>query len=179
MTQPAVLHWILFIALAHMLSGRVSASPQTFPVAPQKLGQLEVTVSKIEQFSMTGDRFDGGPITSSLVGRIYLPFKNVGDSPVCASLLPSVEEYKGAEWQYTQTIKTGFAYNPKIEELRPGKETSGYYDFRPSPQSRDYVLDLQQIARTQDCGKRSESKNAATSGAPSGRFSLSRSTKQQ
>ncbi|MGB7753241.1 MAG: hypothetical protein WCF88_16925 [Candidatus Acidiferrales bacterium] len=167
------------VTLALILGGFVGAYTQTAPAPAKKLGELEITVSKVEQFSMTGDRFDGGPISSSLVGRIYLRFKNVGDSRVCTSLVPSVEEYKGAEWQYTQPIKTGFAYNPKIEKLTPGAETSGCYDFRPSPQKRDYVLVLQQVARTQDCGKRSESKNATTSDAPSVRFSLSESTKQQ
>ncbi len=128
---------------------------------------------------MTGDRFDGGPVSSDRVGRIYLRVRNVGDFPACASFVPSLEEYKRAKWQYTQPIKTGFAYNPKIEKLRPGAETTGYYDSRPSPQARDYVLVLQQVARTQDCGKRSESKNATAPDAPSVRFSLSRSRKQQ
>jgi len=167
------------VTLALILGGFVGAYPQTAPAPAKKLGELEITVSKVEQFSMTGDRFDGGPISSSLVGRIYLRFKNVGDYPVCASLVPSVEAYKGAEWQYTQPIKTGFAYNPKIEKLTPGAETSGYYDFQPSPQKRDYVLVLRQNTQTQKCGKTSENKNATTSNAPSVRFSLSESSERQ
>jgi hypothetical protein len=170
---------LLVVRLALILGGFVGAYPQTAPAPTEKLGELEITVSKVEQFSLTGDRFDGGPISSSPVSRISLRFKDVGDFPVCASLVPSVEEYKGAEWQYTQTIKTGFAYNPKIEKLRPRAETTGRYDFRPSPQKRVYVLVLQQAARTQDCQKRSESKNATTSDAPSVRFSLSGSSRQQ
>ena len=167
------------VALALILNGLVSAFPQTVLATPEKLGQLEITNSKVEQFSMTGDRFDGGPTFARPAGHIYLRFKNAGGFPVCAALVPSVAAYKGADWQHTQQVKTGFAYNPQIEELRPGKETMGYYDFRPSPQKRDYVLVLQQVARTQDCGKRSESKNATTSDAPSVRLLLSRRTKQQ
>jgi hypothetical protein len=93
--------------------------------------------------------------------------------------VPSVEELKGTEWQYTQPIKTGSAYNHKIEKLRPGAETTGYYDFRPSPQHRDYVLVLQQLIQTQKCDNRSEHKNATTSDAPSVRFSLWESSEQQ
>src|SRR5271156_1172078 len=179
MPRSVVCRWMPLVSSALILSGLVGASPQSVPATPQKLGQLEITVSKVEQFSMTGDRFDGGPISSSLVGRIYLRFKNVGDYPVCASLVPSVEAYKGAEWQYTQPIKTGFAYNPKIEKLTPGAETSGYYDFQPSPQKRDYVLVLRQTTQTQKSGKTSENKNATTSNAPSVRFSLSESSERQ
>jgi hypothetical protein len=179
MTKSVGFRRMVVVASALILNGLVSASPQTSSVTPEKLGQLEITVSKVEQFSMVGDRFDGGPVSYSLAGRVYLRLKNIGDFPVCASLVPSVEEYKGAQWQYTQTIKTGFAYNPKIEKLRPGAETMGYYDFRPSPQKRDYVLVLQQLAAMQDCGETSESKNAPTSDAPSVRFSLSRNTKQR
>src|SRR5271170_2025214 len=143
MTKPIVFRWMPVVAAALILNGLISAFPQTVSATPEKLGQLEITVSKVEQFTMIADRFDGTAISSGRrVGRIYLHFKNVGDFPVCTSLVPSVEEYKGAEWQYTQPITTGFAYNPKIERLRPGAVTSGYYDFQPSPQKRDYVLVL-------------------------------------
>jgi hypothetical protein len=179
MTMPAILRWMPVVASAVILNGLVSASPQTVLATREKLGQLEITVSRVEQFSMTADRFDGRPNSTDRIGRIYLHFKNVGDFPVCASLVPSVEEFKGAEWQYTQPIKTGFAYNPKIEKLRPGVETSGYYDFRPSPQKRDYVLVLQLLAQTQKCGDVSESNKATTSDSPTVRFSLSEGASQQ
>ena len=126
---------------------------------------------------MVGDSFDGETISHHQFGYIYLHFKNLGDFPVCVSLVPAVEEYKGSELQYTQALKTGFAYNPKIENLKRGGETSGYYDFRPSPQKRTYVLVLQQAARTQECGERSEAKNATTSERPSVRFPLSGNTR--
>ncbi len=179
MTKPLVFRRMQLVAIALILNGLVSAASQTVAATPEKLGQLEITVSKVEQFSLTADRFDGGPISSDRVGRIYLRFKNVGNSPVCAWLVPSVEEYKGAEWQYTQTIKTGFAYNPKIEKLRPGTETSGYYDFRPSPQKRNYALVLQQTDETQNCEERNRSKGATMSDVSTVRFSLPGNPKQQ
>jgi hypothetical protein len=101
------------------------------------LGQLEISVSKVAQFSMVADACDGRITSSDRIGRVYVHFKNVGEFPVCASLVPFVEEYKGAEWQYMQRIKTGFAYNPKIEKLGPTAETSECFDFRPSPPKRD------------------------------------------
>lgn len=179
MTKSVVFRWILVVAAALILSGLVSALAQSLSAMPQKLGQLEITVSKVEQFSMIADTFDGRTTSSQRLGRIYLRVRNVGDFPVCASLVPSVEEYKGAEWQYTQTIKTGFAYNPKIEKLMPGAETTGYFHFEPSPQKRDYVLVLQQHARTQKCDKTGDSGNATTSEAPTARFPLSENPKQQ
>jgi hypothetical protein len=78
--------------------------------------------------------------------------------------MPFVEEYKGSELQYRQPLKTGFTYNPKIDSPKPGAETTGYYDFRPSPLKRTYVLILQQRAETQKCGETSESRNVATFG---------------
>jgi hypothetical protein len=177
MLQPQQSHWILAVALALILSGLDSASPQTVSAPPEKLGQLQITVSKVEQYTMIGDRFDGGPIRYRPFGYIYLHFKNVGPLPVCVSLVPSVEEYKGSEPQYKQPLKTGFAYNPKIENLKPGRETSGYYDFQPSPQKRTYVLMLQQAGQTQKCGEGGKTESAATSEGPSARFPLSGNTK--
>jgi len=179
MTKPVVFRWMPVFAAALIFNGLIGASPQTVLATPRKLGQLEVTVSKVEQYLMVADTFDGRTTSSHRVGLIYLRFKNVGDSPRCATLVPSVEEYKGAEWQYTQPIKTGFAYNPTIEKLRPGAETTGYYDFRPSPHKRDYVLVLQQLVQTQTCGNTSEKKNATTSDAPSVRISQSETSEQQ
>ncbi|MGA8406821.1 MAG: hypothetical protein WB680_06545, partial [Candidatus Acidiferrales bacterium] len=83
----------------------------------------------------------------------------------------------GSELQYTQPLKTGFSYNPKIENLKPGREASGYYDFQPSPQTRTCVLILQQARQTQKCGEGGKTENAATSEGPSVRFSLSGNTK--
>jgi hypothetical protein len=179
MTRAFVCRRLLVVTLALILDGFVSAYPQTAPAPTEKLGQLEITVSKVEQFSVTADTFDGRTTSSHLVGRIYLHFKNVGDSAVCTSLVPFLEEYKGAEWQYTQKIKTDSAYNSQIEVLMPGAETTGYFDFQPSSQKREYVLVLQQVTRTQACGKMSERKNATKSDAPTVRFSLSESSKRQ
>jgi hypothetical protein len=179
MTKPVIFRCMPVFAAALILNGLVSAPPQSASATPKKLGQLEITLSKVEQYSMVADTFNRRTTSSHRVGLIDLRFKNLGDIPICATLVPSVEEYKGTEWQYTQPIKTGFAYNPKIEKLRPGAETTGYYDFRPSPQQRDYVLVLQQLVQTQKCGNRSEHKNATTSDAPSVRFSLSERSEQQ
>src|SRR5271170_5861083 len=174
MTRALECRWPLVFILAMILDGFVSAYPQTVAAPSEKLGQVEITVSKVEQGSMIADRFDGGPPASSYPeGRIYLQFKNVGDIPVCVEFVPAVEEYKASELQYTQPIKTGFAYNPQIENLKVGAESSGYYDFRPSPQKRDYVLVLRQAAQTQKCGKKRETRNTRTSDAPTVRFSLS------
>jgi hypothetical protein len=85
------------VATAVILNGLVSASAQAVPVTTEKLGQLEITVSRVEQFSMTGDRFEADPISSPLVGHVYFRIKNVGDFPVRAALVAPGDEYKGAE----------------------------------------------------------------------------------
>lgn len=179
MTKPVIFRCMPLFAAALILNGLVSASPQSASATPHKLGQLEITVAKVEQCSMVADTFARRTTSSHRVGLIDFGFRNAGDIPSCAPLVPSVEELKGTEWQYTQPIKTGSAYNHKIEKLRPGAETTGYYDFRPSPQQRDYVLDLQQLVQTQKSGNRSEHKNAPTSDAPSVRFSLWERSEQQ
>ncbi len=135
------------------------------------LGKLKISVVKTDQTVLIADSFIG-PSTYLRLGQIYMSIQDIGDFPVCAMFVPSVEEYKGAEWQYTQPIKTGFAYNPKIEKLRPGAVTSGYYDFRPSPQKRDYVLVLQQVGHTQKCGAQGQDNNAAAAEVRTVRLSL-------
>jgi hypothetical protein len=177
MTKPARFRCLVVVALALVSDGFLHATPQTGSVPTKVLGPLEITVSKVEQYTAAGDRFDGGPISYYQFGYIYLHFKNVGDSRACVSLVPSVEEYKGSELQYTQQLQTGFGYNPKIQDLQPGRETSGYYEFHPSPQRRAYVLVLQQRSRTQTCGQRNQSRNVKMSDAPSVRFAVSGNTK--
>jgi hypothetical protein len=176
-TKSARFRCLFVVALALGSYGFVEATPQTGPAPTKALGQIEVTVSKVEQYTMVGDSFNGRTTSYNQSGYIYLHFKNVGHLPVCVSLLPSVEEYKRSELQYTQPLKTGFAYNPKIENLNPGRETSGYYDFQPSPQKRSYDLILQQAAQTQKCGAGGKTNNATTSEGPSVRFPLSENTK--
>jgi hypothetical protein len=156
--------------LAAFRAGEVS-SPIAEPPS-EWLGNLKIRVVKTEQTVLIADSFIG-PSTYLQVGQIYVRIQNSGDFPVCASLVPTVEEYKGAEWTYTQPIQTGFAYNPKIEKLRPGAQASGRYDFRPSPQKRDYVLVLQQAGQTQKCGARGADNNAAALDARTVRLSLS------
>ena len=177
MTEPKPIRWLLLVPLALAFCAREGGSAQKASSCSESLGQLQITVSKVEQYTMVGDSFDGRTTSYNQFGYIYLHFKNVGHLPVCVSLLPSVEEYKGSELQYTQPLKTGFAYNPKIENLKPGRETSGYYDFRPSPQKRTYVLILQQDGQRQKCGEGDKTKDAATSEGPSVRFPLSENTK--
>ncbi len=164
--------WILLVSFAPAALGAGGVSSQIAESPAKLLGNLKISVVKTDPTVLIADSFIG-PSTYLRLGQIYVSIQNVGDFPVCATLVPSVEEYKGAEWQYTQPIKTGFAYNPTIEKLRPGAQTSGYYDFRPSPQKRDYVLVLDQAGQTQKCGARSEDKNAAALDARTVRLSLS------
>lgn len=173
MTKSRRIRRLLLVPLALAFLALARASAQRTSSSPENLGQLQITVSKVELYTMAGDRFDRGPISYYQFGYIYLHFKNVGNFPVCVSLTPFVEEYQGSELQHTQPLKTGFAHNPKIENLKPGGESSGYYDFRPSPQNRTYVFVLREQGPMQQCEEQSKSKNATTSDGPSVRFPLS------
>jgi hypothetical protein len=114
------------------------------------LGNLKIEISKVGQIALVGDSFSG-PSSYREVGKIYLHIMNVGKFPVCSRIVPSVEEYKGSELWYTMSLKTGLYYNPKIQHLKPGAEAAGYFDFKPSPQRRDYVLVLEEQNETQTC----------------------------
>jgi hypothetical protein len=129
-----------------------SGTPQKALSATALLGNLRVEILKVEQTELVGDSFTG-PSISRQFGRVYLNIRNIGDFRVCGTLMPSIEEYKDSELQYTQKLKSGFTYNPKIKNLAPRAEVSGYYDFKPSPQKRDYVLILRERDGTQRCNK--------------------------
>jgi hypothetical protein len=148
-----------------------SGTPQKAPSATALLGNLRVEILKVEQTELVADSFTG-PSSSRKFGRIYLNIKNIGDFPVCGTLMLSIEEYKDSELQYTQKLKNGFTHNPKIENLAPGVEVSGYYDFKPSPQKRDYVLVLQERDETQRCDKPADVEHS--SGSHSARLPLSK-----
>jgi hypothetical protein len=104
MTKPGRFRWLLVVALALLFNGFAGASPQTGSTPTEMLGQLEITVSKVELFTLIADRFVGGSGSFSQFGRVHLHFKDKGNSPVCVSLIASVEEYKGTELQYVQPL---------------------------------------------------------------------------
>lgn len=160
----------LIIALSVLSAPVQSRPPQKVPIATASLGNLRIEIVKVEQTTSAVDSFDG-PSRSHLRGRVYLRIRNIGDFPVCSVLLPSMEEYKGSELQYAQELKTGLKYNPKTKSLAPGVESSGYFDFRPSPQQRDYVFVLQERNGGQRCGEATKAEDAVLD-APVARLPL-------
>src|ERR1700735_814967 len=120
---------------------------QKTPAPSASLGNLKIEISKIEKTTMVGDALKG----LSTYGEIHVKIKNIGEFPVCAKIVASVEQYKSSELQYTQLLNVGLPYNPEIQNLPPGTEVSGYYDFKPSAQKRNYVLVLEQRGATQRC----------------------------
>jgi hypothetical protein len=142
----------VLISLMFMTISAEVSLPQKPPASSSRLGNLRIEISKVDQTVMVGDSFSG--LSSyRMLGKIYLKIRNDGDFPACVAIVPTVEEYKGSELQHTQSLRTALAYNPKIQNLPPGAETSGYYEFNPSPQIRNYALVLQERNETQPCEK--------------------------
>ena len=150
---------------------------QKMPVPSALLGNLKIEISKIEQTTMVGDALKGLS-TYRPTGAVYLKIKNIGDFSVCATILASVEEYKGSELQYTQWLSIGLPYNPQIQNLPPGTEVSGYYDFKPSAQKRNYVLVLEQRGVTQRCKPSSRVTEDSNTGTKSARLAFPSSPAQ-
>ena len=140
---------VLFAMFLSSAPGR-SGFARKPPAASALLGNLKIEISKVDRSVVVGDSFSG-PSSYQQFGKVHVKIRNVGDFPACAVLVPSIEEYKGSELQYTQELKTDLPYNPKIKNLAPGTEASGYYDFTPSPQKRDYVLVLGERDARQHC----------------------------
>ena len=70
---------MLLAPLALAFQMPAGASAQRASPSPENLGQLQITVSKVEQYTMVGDGFDGGPISYRRFAYIHLHLKNVGD----------------------------------------------------------------------------------------------------
>jgi hypothetical protein len=153
----------LIIVLLVLSAPVQSRPPQKVPIATASLGNLRIEILKVEQTTLVVDSFNG-PSSSQVRGRVYLRIRNIGDSRVCSDLLPSMEEYKGSELQYAQELKTGLKYNPRTKSVPPGTESSGYLDFKPSPQLRDYILVLQERNGGQRCGKATKADDAVADG---------------
>jgi hypothetical protein len=160
MTMRANFSLVLFAMFLFSAPGR-SGLVREPPAASALLGNLKIKISKVDRSVQIGDSFSGSS-SDQQFGKVHVKIRNVGDFPACAALVPSIEEYKGSELQYTQDLKTDLHYNPKIKNLAPGAEASGYYDFTPSPQKRDYVLVLGERDATQRCNTLKNAKSSDT-----------------
>ena len=154
---------LVIVLLSLLISRQDSVFSQTVSAQAERLGNLEVGISKIEQFTLIEDNFHGPSHYRDLV-YVHVRFKNAGNFRICAQLTPSVEEYKDSELWNTEPIKTGFPENPKIHDLKPGDESTGQYEFQLSPARRTYVLVLEQPSRSQGCGAQRKVKKAFVSG---------------
>jgi hypothetical protein len=160
--------WVI-VLLSLLISRQDSVFPQTAQTKTERLGNLEVGISKVEQSTLIGDNFHGSTHYEHIVS-VYVRFKNVGNFRVCGQLIPSVEEYKDSELWNTEPIKTGFP--PEIHNLKPGDESTRLYQFQLSPGRRTYVLVLEQPSRSQGCGAQRKEKKTFVSGKRIVRLSL-------
>ena len=149
---------LMFLTCVPIPRGGVQQAPSVSAL----LGNLKVEISGVDRSVLIGDSFSG-PSSYQQFGKVHVKIRNVGDFPACVVLVPLIEEYKDSKLQYRQELKTGLPYNPKIKHLIPGTETSGYYDFTPSPQKRDYVLVLGERDATQRCDPMNNTKSSETS----------------
>jgi len=124
------------------------ASPKQTAV---QLGQLEIIATDIQHIAFIGDSFPGPSKYSESI-RVFVRIKNVGDSPVCAKLIPTIEEYKGSELWRTDPVKPEYALVPEVRNLSPGKAISGSYMFELEPAKRKYILVIEQKSAGQSCG---------------------------
>jgi hypothetical protein len=161
---------LLIVALSLISAPDRSGASQKVPISTAVLGNLKIEILRVDQTVLIGDSLIGRS-SFQRFGKVYVKIRNVGDFPACAALTPSLEEYRGSELQFTQQLKTGLAHNPQIKNLAAGAEASGYYDFKPSPQKRNYILVLQQRNHTQRCDKPTNAEDAA-SNAPTARLPL-------
>jgi hypothetical protein len=164
-------HHSAIVFLSLLIPGQDTVSSQAVSAQTERLGNLEVGISKVEQLTFIGDNFYGPTHYTNLV-YVHVRFKNVGNFRICAQLTPSVEEYKDSELWNTERIKTGFPYNPKIHDLKPGDESTGLYEFQLSPARRTYVLVLEQPNRSQGCGAQRKVRETFVSGERIVRLSL-------
>jgi hypothetical protein len=145
--HPFVLTALMSLVMFHNAQVTVASPKQT----TAQLGQLEVRASHIEGQVIIADTFTG---PSRYIERIYVyvSIKNVGESPVCAELIPTIEEYKGLEFWRADPIKSEYIVMPRVRNLAPGKKISGSYAFEPEPAKREYVLVIEQKSASQSCG---------------------------
>src|SRR5947209_7033208 len=95
-----------------------------------QLGQLEIIATHIEHKLIIADNFTGPSRQFERID-VYVSIKNVGDSPVCAKLIPTIEEYKGLELWRTDPVKPTYSLAPRVRDLAPGMAISGSYTFEP------------------------------------------------
>jgi len=143
-----VLAALMSLVTFHNVQVKVPSSKQT----TAQLGHLELRVTHINGQVIIADNFTGPSKHTERID-IYMSIKNVGDSPVCAELLPAIEEYKGLEFWRTDPVKPENIRIPKVRNLAPGKTISGSYTFEPEPVKRRYILVIGQKHPNQICGE--------------------------
>ena len=132
------------------------ASPKQTAV---QLGQLEIIATDIQHIAFIGDSFPGPSKYSESI-RVFVRIKNVGDSPVCAKLIPTIEEYKGSELWRTDPVKPEYALVPEVRNLSPGKAISGSYMFELEPAKRNTSWSSNKRARAKAAGICKKIRNA-------------------
>lgn len=168
----SVMCWLLCLAtLPFLLGWQDKGLSQTVSEQPDRLGRLQISVTKFEQFILVGDSFTG-PTHYDRIGHVYLRIRNVGDFPICAELVPTVEEYKNSELWNIKPVKTGFRDDPKVRQLEPGGESTGSYSFQLSPAQRTYVLVLEQREKSQGCGEQRRDRKTFVTGTRALRLAL-------
>lgn len=171
MTSLSVCRSLMIASLTFLFAWQDYALSQAVTPETKRLGNLELSVSKVEHSILIADSFTG-PTHYTSIAQVYLRIRNVGEFPICAELIPTVEEYKDSELWNTEPIKTGLPGNPKVRNLKPGEESKGRYDFELSPVRRAYVLVLQLRDKSQGCEKDRKSKRFLVSGERTARLSL-------
>jgi hypothetical protein len=149
---------LMSLVMFHNAQVTVASPKQT----TAQLGQLEVRASHIDGQVFIADSFTG---PSRHIERIYVyvSIKNVGESPVCAELIPTIEEYKGLEFLRSDPIKSEYIGMPRVRNLAPGKKISGSYTFEPEPVKRKYILVIEQKSASQSCGDAEKDKKTLIS----------------
>jgi hypothetical protein len=146
---------MLSLVLAALMSPLWFHSAQVRVATPKQpavqLGQLQIIATRTEQQMIIADNFTGPSKYFERI-HVYVSIKNVGDFPVCAKLIPMIEEYKGSELWRTDPIKPEYALVPGVRSLAPGKTISGSYTFEPEPVKRKYFLVIEQESTSQSCG---------------------------
>ena len=61
-----------------------------------KLGPLQVTVTSVRHWMLIGDKFIG-PSTHKHLTQVEVKITSAANFPICASLHPLLEEYRGLE----------------------------------------------------------------------------------
>ncbi len=143
-----------FFVLAALMSLVTFHSAQVKVASPKQttaqMGQLEIRATHIKHRMAIADSFTGPSQYPEWI-EVYVSVKNVGKSPVCTKLIPTIEEYKGLELWRTDPVKPEYLRLPKVRNLAPGKMISGSYTFEPEPVKRKYILVIEQKSLSQSC----------------------------